>query len=99
MATTTIQQNAPGAVASLVLGIVSIVISAVPFVCIGALICGIIGLLQSGKAKRAVAEFPDELGGRGLAVGGFVCSIIGICISSIYCLVTLAVIAAIAVSV
>ena len=72
------KQNAAGSVASLVLGICSIVFSCG----IVGLILGIIGLAQSKKAKAAIAEDPN-LGGAGLAKGGKITSIIGIVLGAV----------------
>ncbi len=60
--------NAPGAVASLVCGI------------IGLLICGplaIVAIVQANKAKRLIAENPTY-GGGGMATAGLVLGIIGV---------------------
>lgn len=57
------------AIAALILGILSIVI---PYV---GIILGIIGIVMATKALREPGE-----PGRGLAVAGRVCSIVGVCL-------------------
>lgn len=59
------------AVASLVLGILSIAIPYIGF------ILGIIGIVLGNRAKRIIDKGNES--GRGLAVAGFVCSIVGLC--------------------
>jgi hypothetical protein len=61
--------NAPGAVAALVYGILSI------FIC--GLIFGIVAITKAGEAHKAIAKDPT-LGGAGLATAGKVIGIIGI---------------------
>jgi len=70
--------EAPGATAGLVLGILSIVFSG-PII---GLIFGIIGFMKSRDAKAFCEMHPDSPSA-GIAQAGFVCSIIGICISSL----------------
>jgi hypothetical protein len=66
--------DAPGATASLVLGIVAM--CAVPFVCccgIGELVtipCGIIAVVQGIAATRRISASQGALGGNGKAVAG-----------------------------
>ncbi len=64
------QENAPGAVGSLVCGIIGVVIA-----CTG-LVLGIVALSLSKKAKQAIAMNPGRYGGSGLATAGFVLGII-----------------------
>lgn len=64
------------AIASLVLGILAI-IAAFVFSLIGVAM-GIIGIILSRKAKPRL-----PLGETGMATAGFVCSIIGLCLSSL----------------
>lgn len=66
------------AVTSLVLGILAIIIPVI------GLILGIIALILGHQSKKAI----DENGGtgRGMAVAGFVCGIIGTCIWALYLL-------------
>jgi len=73
------KQNAPNAVAALVLGICSIV-----FGCffIG-LICGIIGLVLAKKGTVAYNEAPDQYTGEGMLKAGKITSIIGIVLSAL----------------
>ena len=66
--------NAPYAVASLVLGICSLL-----FGCWGAgLVCGIIGLVLSKKGFAAYNETPGQYAGFGMLNAGKIMSIIGI---------------------
>ena len=73
--------NAPGAVASLVCGIISIVLCWVPIV---GLVLGIIAIVAAGKAKGAAQANPEKFEMGGVRVGGFVCGIIGTVLSGIY---------------
>ena len=75
------KSNAPGSVASLVCGILSIVLCFLPLV---GLVLGIIAIQQAGKARRFVEYSPDEFVPGGVRVGGFVCGIIGTVFSGIY---------------
>ena len=71
-------RDAPGATASLVLGIVSIVVN-IP---IGGLILALIGLQKARSAKALSDANPGYFTNAGVAQAGFVCSIIGICLGS-----------------
>ncbi|MCC8063258.1 MAG: hypothetical protein LIO68_08490 [Rikenellaceae bacterium] len=72
----------PNAVASLVLGILSIVTSCW-FV---GLILGIIGLVLGNKGRQAYMLAPDSYSGYGMLNAGRIMSIIGICIGGLYIL-------------
>lgn len=80
--------NAPYAVASMVLGICSIV-----FGCflIG-LVCGILGLVFASKAQTAYRQNPDLYTGTGMITAGKVCSIVGIVLSALGILYLIAVV-------
>jgi hypothetical protein len=62
--------NAPGAVSSLVFGIIGL------FIC--GLIFGIIAITSAGKAKQAIAAEPNRYGGGGLATAGQILGIVGL---------------------
>jgi len=66
--------NAPGAVASLVLGIVGVVIGT--FLCSG-LVLGPLAIWQASSAKRAISSDP-MYGGGGMATAGMVLGIISL---------------------
>jgi len=74
------------AVTGMILGICAIVICWLPFVgpFLG-LACGVVGLILSLKAKNKAKA--DNLGetwdGKGMAMAGLVCSIIGMAVSAI----------------
>lgn len=70
--------EAPGATAGLVLGILSIVFSG-PVI---GLILGLIGLSKSRDAKAFCEQHPDSPS-VGVAQAGYVCSIIGTCLSAL----------------
>ena len=72
-------REAPGATASLVLGIISIVMN-VPVI---ALILAIVGLQKAIEAKAACAARPGFYTNAGVAQAGYVLCIIGICVSSL----------------
>lgn len=79
MAEQTTKQNAPNAVASMVLGISSLV-----FGCLYVgLILGIIGLILGNKAQRTYNEHPDLYTGEGMIKAGRITSIIGIILGGI----------------
>ncbi|ETT86807.1 DUF4190 domain-containing protein [Viridibacillus sp. FSL R5-0477] len=59
-------------IASLALGILSIFI---PFV---GLILGIIGIILSSKSMKEIDQTSEK--GKGLAISGKICSIVGICV-------------------
>ena len=71
--------NAPYAVASLVLGICSILTSCL----VVGLVCGIIGLVLANKGLATYKSCPGAYDGSGLLKAGKVTSIIGIVFGSI----------------
>ena len=76
------KQNAPYAVASLILGICSLVFGCF-FV---GLICGIVGLVLAKKGLNEVNAHPDLYNGAGMLNAGRITSIIGIVFGAIYTL-------------
>jgi hypothetical protein len=73
--------NAPGSVPGLVLGIVGAALCW----CYGVgLVPSIIGLVLSGKARKALATEAGKYQGQGMATAGFVLSIIGLILSIIF---------------
>ena len=70
-------QNAPGAVASMVLGLVGL------FVC--GLILGIIAIVKSSEARKAIASNPRYVGG-GYATAGLVMGIVDLAAWAIFLL-------------
>lgn len=66
------------AVASLVLGIVALVCSITGLGAVIGLVCGIIGLLLGGRARKILP--PGE---NGMATAGWICSIIALCLCGI----------------
>jgi hypothetical protein len=78
--------NAPGAVSSLVCGIISVVLCWLP---LAGLILGIVAIVHSRKAKAGINSRPDAYEGGGMAVGGLVCGIVGTVTSSLYNIVWL----------
>ena len=76
-----------GAVASLVLGILSIICSFFGYSSILGLILGIIGVVLGAKARK--------ISQTGIATGGFVCSLIGLIFSGIGLICTIALVGAI----
>lgn len=70
----------PNATAVLVLGICSIVFSCM-FV---GLICGIIGIVLAGKGRKMYKESPASYEGWGQLNAGWIMSIIGMCLSGLY---------------
>ncbi len=76
-------QNPPGrgmAIASLVLGIVSVVFFWLSFANLIALICGIAGIICAGKARKLMMSVGAP---SGMATAGLVLSIIGTILSGI----------------
>lgn len=84
------QKSLPNATASLVLGIISIVTGCFIFGIIG-IITGIIGLVLSGKDKKAYAENPEMYSESSFkqSKAGRICSIIGLIIGGIALVFTL----------
>jgi len=76
----TSKTSAPGAVSSLVCGIISVVVCWVP---IAGLVLGIIGILHHSKAKKNIQANPQSFEGGGMAIGGLVCGIVGT-VSSVF---------------
>jgi hypothetical protein len=78
------QQPLPNATGALVLGIISIV----GCFCYGivGLVCGIIAIVLGNKAVKLYASSPDSYtaGSLSNAKAGKVCGIIGVCLSSVY---------------
>ena len=68
-------------VASLTLGILSIIIPTI------GIILGIIGIVVSRMGKREIEKTNEN--GRGLATSGFVCSIVGIVIQTFWILLAI----------
>lgn len=68
-----VPQNQPKglAIASMVLGIVAIVLFCIPYVCIPA---GIVAIILGG------VSLATKKGGKGMAIAGLVCAIIGIAV-------------------
>lgn len=73
--------NAPGAVSSLVCGIVGVVLC---WTCLGGLILGIVAIMQSKKAKQNIAAYPGQYGGAGMATAGLVLGIIATALGGLY---------------
>lgn len=72
-------RDVPGGTASLVLGIISIVLN-IPVV---GLILALIGLSKARAAKAMCDANPGYYQNAGVAQAGFVCSIIGICLGGL----------------
>jgi hypothetical protein len=70
--------EAPGATAGLVLGICSLVFS-LPVI---GLVLAFIGFQKSKEAKLICEMNPTSVSGYGLAKGGYVCSIVGMCVGA-----------------
>jgi len=73
------KQNAPYAVAALVLGICSRVFGCM----IVGLVCGIVGLVLAKKGAEAFNAAPDQYTGDGMLRAGKITSIIGIILSAL----------------
>jgi hypothetical protein len=73
------KENAPGAIASMVLGIISIATGCL----IVGLILGIIGIVQAKKAAAIAATDPDKYNTGGCLKAGKITSIIGIVLGSL----------------
>ncbi len=78
----------PNATAVLVLGIISVVFSAVCCYGVG-LVLGIIGLALSGQGRRLYKENPDMYDGWKNLNAGFTMSIIGICLTAVWLIIAL----------
>ncbi len=76
-----IQDNAKGSVASMVCGIVGIVLSCVP---VAGLVLGIIALVLSSKSKKLINGSNGTLGGKGMTIAGLVTGIIAVVFGGFY---------------
>ena len=74
-----ISREAPGATASLVLGIISVVFN-IPLV---GLILALVGLSKARSAKALCDAHPGMFSNAGVAQAGMILSIIGICLGGI----------------
>jgi uncharacterized membrane protein len=72
--------NAPGAVPSLVLGIIGVALCWCYAI---GLVPSIIGLVFGVKSRKVLADSPTKYQGKGMATAGFVLSIIGVVSSAI----------------
>lgn len=79
------------AVASLVLGIVSIVMCLAYGVI--SVICGPLAIYFSSKAKQAIQAGNADPNSQGMATAGRVCGIIGTCLGSVYFIFIIAIVA------
>lgn len=73
----------PGRTAGFVLGLIALLLVAIPIVCIP---LGVVGWIQSAKALRLL---PAETPGRGLAIAGLVLSIAAVGITSLFMLLAI----------
>jgi hypothetical protein len=71
---------APGAMGSLIMGIISLCTS---YIFVG-IIFAIIGMVLGGKAKKAIAADPQAYRAPGIAKAGHIISIIGLPVSIIF---------------
>ncbi len=72
--------TAPGAVASMVCGIISVVFAGM---CGMGVILGIIALVQKAKAMNYIRTYPHQYGGKGFCTAGQVLGIIGTILGSL----------------
>lgn len=72
--------NPPGAVASLVCGILAVVFAYVPVL---GVVLGIAAMANAGRARRALIVGPDLWLPSGLPIAGQVCGVIGAVLSSL----------------
>jgi len=82
------KQQLPNATAVLVLGIISVVFSAVCCYGVG-LVLGIIGLALSSHGRRLYKQNPDMYDGYKNLNAGFVMSIIGICVTALWLIIAI----------
>ena len=85
--------NPPGAVASLVCGILAVVFAYVP---VFGVVLGVAAMINAGRARRALVDGPDLWLPSGLPIAGQVCGIIGAVLSSLATLWAVAVFSIIA---
>ncbi len=79
---------APGAVASLVMGILSLCTSYI----FAGIVFAIIGMVLGGKAKKAIAANPSGYKAAGVAKTGHILSIVGLIVSIIASIIFLVVV-------
>jgi hypothetical protein len=88
--------HAPGAIASLICGILGLMLCGMPLVGLG---LGIAAIIAARRARRALATHPDLYLQSGVSAAGMICGIIGTvfsALSTLWLAVVLAVIAAVA---
>ena len=83
----------PGAVASLVCGILAVVFAYVP---VFGVVLGVAAMINAGRARRALADGPDLWLPSSLPIAGQVCGIIGAVLSSLATLWAVAIFSVIA---
>ncbi len=71
----------PGAVASMVCGIISIVVACLPII---PLVLGIVALSLANRAKNIIENSPERFKLGGIRTSGFVCGIIGTALGALY---------------
>jgi hypothetical protein len=74
------KKQSPGSTGSLILGILSILLAAIPFV---GHILGLVAIFQYRMAKRLANQQPEEYQAGGIATAGFVCGIVGFGLATI----------------
>jgi hypothetical protein len=84
-----VKPNVPGAVPSLVLGIIG---SALCWCYAVGLVPSIIGLVFGVKARKTLATETDKYQGQGMATAGFVLGIVGLVLNIIFAIIYIAVV-------
>lgn len=74
-------QDDSKAIASLVLGIISIPLSLIPFI---GIILGILAIYYYRRADTLMKAQPSKYSGRGMAIAGLVTGIVGLASSTLY---------------
>lgn len=72
------------AIASMVLGICSVVFCWIPLFDFAAFIAGLLGVIFAPMAQRALASGKQVSGGKGVATAGLVLSIVGMILSALF---------------
>ncbi|MBN2378332.1 DUF4190 domain-containing protein [candidate division WOR-3 bacterium] len=80
------KETANGAVASLVLGIISLIFTASVIISI---VLGIIAIVLGNKARKQIREEPDRYEGDGMTIAGIVLGALGLAGGAIFLIVWL----------
>jgi Domain of unknown function (DUF4190) len=77
----TTPETAPGAVPSMVCGIIAVVTFCLP---LAPVVLGVLAIVFCVKATKRIKDSGETLGGKGMAIAGLVTGIVGLALGLIY---------------